>query len=366
MDFRQDLTDFPSLTHKVIYAAARGMTPPEVSLAGCADTDMARACGQLYAFTRRMLASMYDEPEAYHLPAGDLERFLDGRRLNAVKQRFPSRTKRLLSHTRNAVHGYMLTLCLLGQAGDVAGDSLVVPEAAWKHIEKRVNAPSSPIALDTRLAALGRVGLTRRGNALSAPEYPLMPAALRAMAQTVDGKCSGFPYFNFCNAEFRQLAGRFKPAPEDYLRTLTPERRAIADAVCAAAEARGCKPTISTFWKIDYKYRGAQAVCVETTEGDLTVRVTATYNWDDPALINARLAGESPALQREALRRVWRCDACSTNHLGRFVTVLGKRQRVCGGGLIGFRWRNPCAADIAVIERLIEMRRDIIDEIARR
>jgi len=109
-------------------------------------------------------------------------------------------------------------------------------------------------------------------------------------------------------------------------------------------------------------------MCIGTSDtGDhesmLDVRIIGTYNWDDHTLINSRLERESPEFQKQALRHVWRCNACATTHLGMFVTVLGKRQRVCGGGQIGFRWYNPADDELEYIKKLIQLRIEIIDEI---
>lgn len=362
MDFARELVDFPSEVHKLVYFAARGLTPPEKSLPGVADPDMRASCAAYRGFLLDMLSDMYDNPEAYRLPALELERFLDGGKLNGVKQKFPARTKAVLSRTRNAVHGYMLLLCLLGLSGAPRGDVLIVTEETFPAIEKRVSGPTSPIPLDARLAALTRVGLVKTDDGFRARSHPNLFPALCAMAKKTGGKLSGFEFFAFCNAEFRALGAKFKPTPEDYFEPLVRERRAVAVTLDNIAAKNGLRPIISTFWKADYKYKGVQVLCVNSFEGELDIRVTETYNWDDPALINDRLAKEPAAFQRDALRHVWRCDACATTHLGRFVTVLGKRQRVCGGGVIGFRWRNPDPEDIRAIERLIELRCQIIDE----
>ena len=362
MDFRKELVDFPSAVHRLIYFAARGLTPLEKSLADIRDPDMRASCAAHRGFLLDMLSDMYDNPGAYSLPVLELERFLDGRKLNGVKQKFPARTKAVLSRTRNAVHGYMVLLCVLGLSGTPRGDALLVPEETYPAIARRVNGPTSPISLEARLAALSRVGLERTDDGLRARTHPNLFPALCALAKKTDGKLSGFAFFAFCNAEFRTLGAKYRPAPEDYFEPLVRERRAAAVALDNFATNNGLYPVISTFWKADYKYKGVQVLCVNSFEGELDIRVTETYNWDDPALINDRLEKEPHAFQRNALRHVWRCDACATTHLGRFVTILGKRQRVCGGGAIGFRWRNPAPEDIGAIERLIELRCEIISE----
>ena len=257
----------------------------------------------------------------------------------------------------------MVLLCMLGLNGTARGDALFVDRSAFRAIEKRVDTPVSPIPLAKRLEALGRVGLLRTEDGFRSAGHPEMFPAMRALALRTGGKLSGFDFFAFLNLEFRNLEKRYKPVPEDYFAPLVIARREAALRLDAAARKLGLRPTVATFWKVDYKYKGAQVLCVSSLEGELDIRVTETYRWDDPALINDRLKKEPPAFQKHALRRIWRCDACATTHLGRFVTVLKKRQRVCGGGVIGFRFSNPAEEDIRMIEELVRLRREIVDEL---
>ena len=363
MDFAQELTVFPSAVHRSIYFDARGLTPLARSLPGVADPALRASCEAYHRFTLDMLSDMYDDPEAYHLPAMELEKYLDGGKLNGVKQKRPARTKDILARTRNAVHGYRVLLCMLALAGTPRGDALAVSQRDIPAISKRVNSAVSPIPLEKRLEALRRFGLVQTDDGFRSERHPELFPAMCALSKNTGGKLSGFEFFAFCNAEFRTLKAKYKPSPEDYFEPLVRERREAALALDAIAAQNGLRPAINTFWKVDYKYKGVQVLCVNSYEGDLDIRVTETYHWDDPALINDRLAREPTEFQRYALRHVWRCDACATTHLGRFVTVLGKRQRVCGGGVIGFRWRNPSGEDIPAIERLIHLRCGIVDEL---
>ena len=366
MDFSVELHEFPSAVHRCIYSEARGLTPIERSLGGVADPEMRESCAQYHAFLVDMLSDMYENADEYALPVMALEKFLDGKKINGMKQKFPSKTKAILSQTRNAVGGYVILLYLLGNFGELQGGVLSVSAENAAAIKKRVNAPTSPIPLDVRLKALARVGLESDGYCFSSARYPKMFAAMCALAKKA-AKTSGFDYFAFTNAEFRNIDIKYKPTYIDYFNPLTARQREHAEILHNYAIGNKLNCMINTFWKVDYKYKGTQVMCIGA-EGDrerlLDIRVLGAYNWEDHALINNRLAGEPPEFQRHALRHIWGCDACSTSHLGRFVTILGKRRRVCGGGLIGFRWRNPDAADLEYIKRLIDFRCEIIEDIA--
>lgn len=364
MDFTTELTTFESTVHQVIYAAARGLAPLEVTLPSVPE-ELREACTALHDFMVDMHSDMYDHPEAYALPVLALEAYCGGRTVNAMKQKAPSKTKGVLAQTRNVVQGYIGLLYWLGRLGTVREGGLAVSGEDLAVIGPRVSTSTSPIALEVRLKALERVGLLQVEGGFASGRYPQMFAALHAMAQRAD-KQSGFPYFAFGTADFRALGPKYKPAPEDYFWPLITAQREDALALHAFALAKGLKPTIQTFWKVDYKYRATQVMCIGSEwdfERMLDIRIVGTYAWDDPELINGRLRREPEQFQRTVLRNVWRCDACSTTHLAAFVTILGRRQRVCGGGMIGFRFRNPGTEEMAVLRRLVELRVEILEEL---
>ena len=365
MDFREELSAFPSGVHRCIYAAARGITPLDRSLASVEDPGMRASCEEFHGFFMDFLSDMYDHPEAYGLPVMALENFCNGKTVNGMKQKFPSKTKSILSQTRNSVNGYMVLLYMMGRLGVLSGDILSLSPDDLKEADKRTNTSVSPIPLAVRLRALARVGLLQEGGGFVSKRHPGMFPAMCALAKKAK-KQSGFDYFAFKNAEFRNIGANYKPTYEDYFHPLIESQLKQANTLHEYAIKMGLKPTVSTFWKVEYKYKGAQVMCIGT-EGDherkLDIRLVGTYNWDDPGLINDRLIKESPEFQKYAVRHVLRCDACSTAHLGRFVTVLGKRQRVCGGGLIGFRWNNPDDGDVEAIKQFIRLRMEIIEEI---
>ncbi|MDR0294225.1 MAG: hypothetical protein LBH95_08760 [Oscillospiraceae bacterium] len=368
MDFSVELTAFPSAVHSQVYAHARGLTPLERSLSAASGPDMRASCAACHGFMTGMLSDMYDNPEEYALPVMALEEFCGGVTVNGMKRRSPSKTKDILSQTRNVVHGYIALLCMLGKAGVLDGDTLGVSESDLAVMDQQVSTARSPISLAKRLKALSRVGLTSDSGQFISTRYPGMFPAICALAKKCE-KLSGFAFFAFGNADFRPLGAKYKPTYEDYYAPLISEQREQAESLHDFALQNNMSPAIGTFWKVDYKYKGAQVMCVGSM-GDcerlLDVRIIGAYNWDDPALINGRLEREPREFQKQALRHIWRCDACSTSHLGMFVTVLGKRQRVCGGGMIAFRWRNPAGGDLEILKRLIQMRCEIIDEIRRK
>ena len=362
MDFTGELTVFPSMVHRNIYSAARQISPLDRSLCGMEDGSRKDSCKAFHAFILEMLSDMYENPEAYGLPVYLLENFLNGRKLNGVKRKQPAHTEKIRSQTYNAVNGYQVLLCLMGRSGELEGDVLTIPQKALDDMAKRSSGPSSPINLSTRLKGLGRVGLIQKGESFVSARYPDMFLGMCALAKSSENMNS-FGYFAFQNLEFRNIQTRYKPTYEDYTNPLTAGRRAVADEIYSCALKEKAKPACNTFWKVDYKYAGAQVMCLENDHGDLIIRITATYSWDDPALINNRLTGESPKFQHYILRHLWGCTGCSTSHLGAFAYVLGHKRRVCMGGGIGFKWTNPTHEDVDAIRKCIAFRCRIIDEL---
>ena len=369
MDFNVDQTVFPSTVHNLIYSTARGIIPLETSLSVITDGEMRSSCTAYHGFIMAMLSDMYDNPNEYHLPVMLLEDYCKGQKINGLKQRFPSKTKGIIAQTRNAIKNYTMFMHLLGTHGKMEGDRLVVSSDILTEYDKSLRGSVRPVSVDNLFESMTRVGFVRNGNEITSIHFPNMFPALCALAKQAK-KWSGFDFFAFRNLDFRNLNGKYNPTYDDYFRPLISDQKKRAYELHNFAVFQKAKHTISTFWKVDYKYKGAQVMCISSQanlgEHTLEIRVMGTYNRDDPALINDRLMKETPDFQKNVLRHVLRCDACSTSHLGMFVTVLGKRQRVCGGGAIAFKWKNPNDDDMAVIKRVIGLRCEIIDELKKR
>lgn len=363
MDFSKELTVFPSVVHKIIYSSAREIIPLEHSLSGIDDASLRSSCEEYHQFIMDMLSDMYEFPEAYELPALELEHFLDGRKLNGMKQKYPSKTKSILSHTRNTVDRYMALLSKIAYMGTPYEDRLDLSSEVYPIIEKAINTSTSPISCEKRFKALSRIGLKQVDTGFISVKHPNMFPGLCALAQKTKGNTSGFSFYNFTKIDFRNINKNYKPSYMDYYLPLIKERQKTAFQLHEIAKQYGCREQINTFLKVDYKYNGTQVMLVDSSEGNVHVRLTETYAWNDSSLINERLRRESVEFQKQALRHLWRCNACSTSHLGQYIDVLGKKNRVCGGGGIGFQWDNPSVEDIEMIKRLIEMRCDIINEL---
>lgn len=365
MDFNIEITDFPSVVHKNIYFGARGITPLEQSLTFTTDPDLRTSCIEFYHFLMDMLSDMYNNPERYYLPVRMLENYCNGQKVNGLKQKYPSKTKNILAQTGSVVHGYLVLLYSLVQFGELKNNILTVSNDNLSIIHKRVSSSLSPISLDQRLDALKNIGLSNNNGEFISLHYPNMFRAMNALAKKAE-KLSGFDFFAFCNLEFRNLNSKYTPTYEDYFKPLYSSLRKHANTLHVYAVENRMIPSINTYWKVDYKYKGVKVMFLASHDCNLVVGIIGTYASDDPNLINDRLAKESPEFQTLALRNLWRCNACATTHLGSMITVLGKKQRVCYGGQIAFKWRNPSDSDLEHIKKLIQFRLEIIDELKKK
>lgn len=348
-------------------------TPLAVSIEHAPEA-LAEGCRAFYDFMEGLLADMLADPEAYGMNPGALEAHLAGRPYNLVQRQQPSKTKRLRSQSDDGFDTYARFLLALGQEGELAEAGLRLSRETWTAVRQRFDRAHSGkginndnrIPFPARLAALERAGLRWGEDAgamqIACPDHPAMFPAWQTLARSaLDPRVKPFGQEGFKAVDFRQAFSGHKPDYADVMRPLPEPARAAADALDAGLSARRCARACETFWKVNYRYRGEQVAQLSQDEQGLRVRVNGVYSWEDQDGFNALLAAQDPAFQRFVLRHLCYCTACSTNHLGRFVQVLGYKKRVCGGGAIDIRVLNPSAEQLSQIERFIDLRLEMID-----
>lgn len=194
-------------------------------------------------------------------------------------------------------------------------------------------------------------------------KHPKMFPAMIALAKKTKGTYSGFNFYLFLKSDFRNIMKEYHPTAEDYFAPLSEERKKIGLYIHELALKLGCKIDISTFLKVNYKYKGAQVMLIDTKDGTLDIRITEVYSWDNQAMFTDLLDKQSDEMKHHADRHLWRCTACATTHVGTMIEFLGRHNRVCGGGQIGFVWNNPITADDEKIQYFLNTRCQIIDEL---
>lgn len=364
MDFTKELSQFPSVIQKTVYCEARELTPLDSSLSSVTSEELRESCKQYFDFYSALLNDMYENPVAYHLPVGEYEEFVQGKTINAMKQKEPKKACKIVSHVANCVARYTLVLCSFGYFGTLENNSLRISADALKTTEKNTCVAASPISLAKRLQALERLGLTVRDNLVTSTAYPRMLSGMKALSMKTQGKPTGFHFYLFQKADFRNIEQDYMPTYADYFNPLTVSRKEYAYQLHDYSINCGCKVAVATFLKVDYKYKGSQVMCIESANNQLRIRIMETYSYNDFALIEDKVMLESKEFERYFLQHLWRCKACSTTHLGQFIQVLGTKNRVCGGGMIGLEWINPTAEDMDFIKKFIDFRCAIVNELA--
>jgi hypothetical protein len=370
MQFINTETVFPSYVHKIIYTTAIRQTPIEISLA---DTDRLSpeiliSCREYFAFILNMFSEMYENPLKWGMNAGEYEAFLDGKKENAVKRKFPDKVNELRSKTNNSVPAYMELLRLSAECGIANETGLFIPNSKYKDIKKRFDKQTAPkikniyndISYKTRMDALAGAGLiiTEKddGAVITSEKYPGMFLAMSELAKRVIN-VKTFGEHNFYNTDFRQLRSDYNPVYEDIVRILSPEKRKISDKIHALAKEIKLRGSCTTYWKINYSYKGMKVMCIDTCEWpNFRVGINGS-NYGNNGYLDL-IAGQGDEFVRYFMRHMNYCKACSTSHIGGFKEVLGRKVRLCGHPSFGIA--NPKEEDLYYIEKFIEFRKEMI------
>lgn len=353
--WKTDSVQFPALAQRVVHQAAINLIPLELSLStmGDGDSALAESCTQFHHFMLAMLEDMVNNAGAYGLHPGELEAFLDGRAINAMKRREPKKTEKFLAVARGAADRYQLFLYFLGAVGEPTSMGMMLTEEAYGAVCK--HSAVKKIPLETRLAALKRVGLcfgcVQGGVLVSSERYPQMFVGMCALAKASQPP-NHFGAFLFCLCEFRRIAGPYVPVYEDYMHPLDAQKRAVADAIHRYALSLGLRVSVTTYWKINYLYKGKHVMCLETSGNTLRLRVDGgPREW---YLEQIHERGEG--FIRYFLRHLNYCTACSPSHIGGLTKVFGHTKRICCWPSLSFRIQNPGMDDLENIERFIDFR----------
>lgn len=365
MNLNIELTEFPSVLHSHIYSKWRGIMPLSYAIDSVKDPSLRKSCLTLHGFIEAMLSDMYDNPELYHFPMMKLEEFYGEKLLVEMKRQFPKEFKKILSQTGNAVPSYFNLLCKIGVNGILKGNDFVVSEESLKEIKKQSKSSTSPVSFEKRMEALKRVGFVMEvldsGEVCftSKKHIEIFPA-LQALADK----------HNFSMLDFRNIDSKYNPTYEDYFISLIDGQRELAYELHNFTKDYKMRVSLNANWGVNYHYKSKHVMCIGTGndfERLLSVTVIGKERSDDHTIIDRSLAKETQDFKEQVFKHLTGCDAnqclnCSTYSSGNYVTVLGKRHQMCGGGIIGYAWRVPALSDIEMVKRLIKIRCEIINE----
>ena len=118
---------------------------------------------------------------------------------------------------------------------------------------------------------------------------------MKALADSAkDIKTFGEENFRAC--EFRQIFSRYIPKYQDVVQTLDEPQRELCDAIHKYLLSMKARPSCTTYWKVNYKYKGDQIVQISTEGVELKVMINGVYWWtNDVDLLNRRLIKKEEA-----------------------------------------------------------------------
>lgn len=379
MQFMKDKREFPTYVHKVIYLNALRQTPIERSLASTDGVDhkLVRSCQEYYNFVMDMHSDMYENPSAWGMDPGEYDEFLGNRKENGMKQKQPSKTKVLRSKARNCIQPYQHLLLSLGKIGRLVNSALILSNEEYYGIKKYYDVRLNPklkntfilVPYQVRLNAFQRIGLiiteSDNGVTIISKRYPNMLQAMIELAKSsVDVETFG--EHNFHHTDFRQIFYRYTPQYVDVVQPLIDSQRDIIDLVHALAPELGLTSDCSTYWKINYHYKGVHVMCIDTDDrfehrSKLvnTVRIRINGAMSELQIYLDKIREQGDELVKYFMRHLSYCTACSTTHLGLKCEVFGRNVRVCGGPT--FQIINPSESDIEYIRKFIELRKEMIE-----
>lgn len=381
MQFNKNQREFPSRVHKIITITALRQTPPGVSLAGkdSCSPDLIESCRSYQHFIINMLSDMYDHPLAWGMNAGEYDAFLCGHKENAMKHRNPAKTLELRSKTYNCVHAYMEFLKNIAAAGIPDGESLLIPPADFTNIRTKFDKTLTPkksslfndVPYRTRLDALARVGFIvnenetlHGGDAVITYKQnaDIFPAMIELAKSAVNAKTFGG--HNFYYTDFRQIFSNYIPGYEDVVQPLSDNQRIVTDEIHELAKAMKLRPSCTTYWKVNYQYKGKFVMCIDTDDitgersgcvNNFRIRVGGSH---DSRYLD-KIAAKGDDFVKYFMRHLSYCTACSTSHAGGgFYNIFGRRVRLCCGP--AFRILNAVHEDIAYIKQFIEICMEMI------
>lgn len=373
MNFSKSNTDFPTIAHRSIYLMAIRQTPLDISLANASATDeLLKSCRQYHAFVMNMLSDMYNDPLAFGIKAGEYDEFLSGKKENAMKQKLPAKTKAIRSETGNAVPSYFRLLNRFAQFGEVAADGFAITEADYAAIRKNYDYSFAKkpegieklIPYKVRLDAFAKSGLMVEeladGSAkLTNGVYPEMFLAFSKLAKSGRNE-KPFGEHNFMFTDFRQIWDRFIPGYEDVTRVLPDTQKEVLDKVCELARSLKLRESCTTYWKVNYHYKGKHVMCIDTETdwmGERYPRCNNTrirVNGAHTKSYTDNIAEKGEEFVKYFMQHLNYCTACSTSHSGWQREMFGRTVRLCSEP--HFRITNPGMEDLEYIEEFIKLR----------
>jgi hypothetical protein len=362
---------FPSTTHKSIWHAAVFMAPfcevIPTQVTGRKADELHEGEKNLYQFMTDLYSDMYDNPEAYHLPVGEYDIFMNGRNRESLTGKDKLKESLLRNKFQRAIQFYQKLLFEIGSTAEPEGGShnLVMDKSVLSEMIIKHNVRILRGEQERRAEALSNLGLqiaqSESKMTISNKEYPKMLAALSVLCKAETKK---FVLTNFLRCDFRGLTESFKPSFEDAVSILPDNFKRMAMEMddfmrrvrCGMSVQPLKNTTLLSQWKLGYSLQGKTVYSFHSDTDSL--EAFACFNH------HRNISRMGYLLKEESdLLYTWFYDKIPTRlcscRYNRVADIGGRKKRICGL-MNKMDVINPDGHDLQNLKRIIEIYLDKI------
>jgi len=358
--------EFPSITHESIWHAAifispfREVIPTHVT--GKKRDNLREGEKSLYQFITDLYSDMYENPEAYYLPVGEYDSFMENRDRKNLSDKDKLKESLLRNKFQRAIQFYQKLLFEIGSKGEPNGgsDSLIMDKAVLSDIIIKHNFRILRGEQEKRAEALSNVGMkidqSQSKMTVSNNKYPKMLVGLSALCKANTGK---FALTNFLRCDFRGLVDSFEPGFDDAISILTDGFRKMAIEMDDFMRSVNCSisiqplknTTLFSQWKVGYSLKGKS---IYSFHSDIdSLETFACFNhYQNVSRMGYLLKEESDLLYNWFDAKIpTRLCSCRYNRL---VDIGGRKRRICGL-MNKMDVINPDVHDLQNLKQIIEI-----------
>lgn len=365
MNFSLSQTNFPSVTHQSIWhAAVMRAAFYEIIPASLSDgeaDELREGQRSLYQFMTDLYSDMYEHPEAYELPVGDYEAYMQGRTRRDLSHKGDPKESRLRNRFQQGIQFYQKLLFEIGAKADQEADSqrFTLNSSVLSEMINSYNLRLIRGEEQRRASHLARLGLEIRFSiekmTIANDQYPHMLSALTALCRSNTGKHA---LSGFLRCDFRALES-YKPGFADAVQILPDDFKSTALELNDYMKEINAKDTVQPLknttlfspWKLGYSRNGKSVYGFHADTDSFETYVYFNY-FSNVSRMGYLLKETSPKLYDWFNDRFpTRTCACPNNKL---ADIGGCKKRICGL-MNRLEVYNPSTEDLRNLKLVIEL-----------
>jgi len=292
----------------------------------------------LYQFMTDLYSDMYDNPEAYYLPIGEYDSFMNSSDRENLTRKDKLKESLLRNRFQRAIQFYQKLLFEIGSKAEPDGDShnFIMDKSVLSDIITKHNLRILRGEQERRAEALSNLGMeiiqSKSKMTISNKENPEMLAALSTLCKANTKK---FVLTNFLRCDFRGLMDSFKPSFDDAVSILPDGFRKMAVEMNDFMRSVKCRisvqplknTTLFSQWKLGYSLKGKSVYSFHSDTDSL--ETFACFNhYQNVSRMGYLLKEESDLLHTWFYDKIpTRLCSCRYNRL---ADIGGRKKRICG------------------------------------